>query len=386
MADRRVDVEDLAVGERGSPGGAAVPAQIDLEHVGPSARTAVTRATPGLPDQPEKPGTSTIASPDGCRAGVRVAARRTPSAVVSDTPRVTLDCARMSSSILTLEPGSTTPRLYCSCDRRGKLHGCRPDVDCFCWWRLRGAARPVTASARRAYRPARAVGAARYAGRRRRSARRPPRSGRRPRARPAAAYHRAVGAAARGRDRGRSGCRRCRLGPVGRGARRRQPGRGRCPAAPGRRPNQRPGPRAAANESAVSVGGLVIDEVTYSARLRGRALELTFKEFELLKFLAQHPGRVFTRAQLLQEVWGYDYYGGTRTVDVHVRRLRAKLGAEHEQLIGTVRHVGYKFVAPPAASQSHGARARLGADGEPAHANGSAHEHLPHLSALRPAR
>jgi DNA-binding response OmpR family regulator len=73
-------------------------------------------------------------------------------------------------------------------------------------------------------------------------------------------------------------------------------------------------------------------------------LDLTFKEFELLKFLAQHPGRVFTRAQLLQEVWGYDYFGGTRTVDVHVRRLRAKLGPEHEALIGTVRNVGYKFV------------------------------------------
>ncbi len=76
-------------------------------------------------------------------------------------------------------------------------------------------------------------------------------------------------------------------------------------------------------------------------------LDLTFKEFELLKFLAQHPGRVFSRAQLLQEVWGYDYYGGTRTVDVHVRRLRAKLGTDHEALIGTVRHVGYKFVTPP---------------------------------------
>ena len=63
-----------------------------------------------------------------------------------------------------------------------------------------------------------------------------------------------------------------------------------------------------------------------------------------LKFLAQHPGRVFSRAQLLQEVWGYDYFGGTRTVDVHVRRLRAKLGPEHDQLIGTVRHVGYRFV------------------------------------------
>ena len=91
-------------------------------------------------------------------------------------------------------------------------------------------------------------------------------------------------------------------------------------------------------------GDLAIDEATYSARLRTRALDLTFKEFELLKFLAQHPGRVFTRAQLLQEVWGYDYFGGTRTVDVHVRRLRAKLGAEHEALIGTVRNVGYRFV------------------------------------------
>ncbi len=92
-------------------------------------------------------------------------------------------------------------------------------------------------------------------------------------------------------------------------------------------------------------GELTIDEATYTARLRGRVLDLTFKEFELLKYLAQHPGRVFTRAQLLQEVWGYDYFGGTRTVDVHVRRLRAKLGAEYESLIGTVRNVGYRFVA-----------------------------------------
>ncbi len=94
------------------------------------------------------------------------------------------------------------------------------------------------------------------------------------------------------------------------------------------------------------VGELTIDETTYTARLRTTALDLTYKEFELLKFLAQHPGRVFTRARLLQEVWGYDYFGGTRTVDVHVRRLRAKLGLEHEALIGTVRNVGYKFVRP----------------------------------------
>ncbi len=94
----------------------------------------------------------------------------------------------------------------------------------------------------------------------------------------------------------------------------------------------------------ITTGSLVIDEATYSVRLRGRLLDLTYKEFELLKYLAQHPGRVFTRSQLLQEVWGYDYFGGTRTVDVHVRRLRAKLGTEHEVLIGTVRNVGYRFV------------------------------------------
>src|SRR5260370_39907038 len=110
-----------------------------------------------------------------------------------------------------------------------------------------------------------------------------------------------------------------------------------------------------------SLGSVVIpiDEATYSARLRGRVLELTFKEFELLKFLAQQPGRVFTGSQLLQEVWGYDYFGGTRTVDVHVRRLRAKLGAEHEALIGTVRNVGYRFV--PAKGDE---AARDGADQE----------------------
>jgi|EndMetStandDraft_8_1072994.scaffolds.fasta_scaffold93489_2 DNA-binding response OmpR family regulator len=94
-------------------------------------------------------------------------------------------------------------------------------------------------------------------------------------------------------------------------------------------------------------GEVVVDEATYTAKLSGRVLDLTFKEFELLKYLAQHPGRVFTRDQLLQEVWGYDYFGGTRTVDVHVRRLRAKLGTDHEALIGTVRNVGYRFVLPP---------------------------------------
>jgi DNA-binding response OmpR family regulator len=107
---------------------------------------------------------------------------------------------------------------------------------------------------------------------------------------------------------------------------------------------------AARNE--IRNGDVVIDEAAYTAKLRGRTLDLTFKEFELFKHLAQHPGRVFTRAQLLQDVWGYDYFGGTRTVDVHVRRLRAKLGPEYEALIGTVRNVGYRFVTQPSAQDS----------------------------------
>lgn len=74
-------------------------------------------------------------------------------------------------------------------------------------------------------------------------------------------------------------------------------------------------------------GDLIVDTNGYTASLHGRPIDLAYKEFELLKYLVQHPGRVFTRAQLLQEVWGYDYYGGTRTVDVHIRRLRASLAA-----------------------------------------------------------
>ena len=97
----------------------------------------------------------------------------------------------------------------------------------------------------------------------------------------------------------------------------------------------------------IRTGEVVIDDAAYTARVGRRQLDLTFKEFELLKYLAQHAGRVFTREQLLQEVWGYDYFGGTRTVDVHVRRLRAKLGPENESLIGTVRNVGYRFILPP---------------------------------------
>ena len=120
--------------------------------------------------------------------------------------------------------------------------------------------------------------------------------------------------------------------------------------------------QAPAAPGEIRSGDLAIDEATYTARLRTRALDLTFKEFELLKFLAQHPGRVFTRAHLLQEVWGYDYFGGTRTVDVHVRRLRAKLGAEHEGLIGTVRNVGYRFVP---ARPDEGRRGRAGHPASP---------------------
>ncbi|PRI11630.1 winged helix-turn-helix transcriptional regulator [Leucobacter massiliensis] len=101
-------------------------------------------------------------------------------------------------------------------------------------------------------------------------------------------------------------------------------------------------PSAAAPPPAVQAAGVVIDESNFTARLFGRPLDLTYKEFELLHFLAAHPGRVFTREQLLSEVWGTDYFGGTRTVDVHVRRLRAKLG-EHDGLISTVRGVGYGF-------------------------------------------
>ena len=105
-----------------------------------------------------------------------------------------------------------------------------------------------------------------------------------------------------------------------------------------------PGPAPAAE--LIRCGAVVVDEAGYSARIDGQPLNLTYKEFELLKFLAQNPGHVFTRAQLLSEVWGYDYYGGTRTVDVHIRRLRAKLGADHEQMITTVRNVGYSMHAP----------------------------------------
>ena len=100
------------------------------------------------------------------------------------------------------------------------------------------------------------------------------------------------------------------------------------------------------DDDRIDVGDLVIDVTAYTARLRGVILDLTYKEFELLKFLAANRGRVLTRDALLHEVWGEDYIGGSRTVDVHIRRLRAKLGTEHDNLIGTVRNVGYRLDAP----------------------------------------
>jgi len=99
-----------------------------------------------------------------------------------------------------------------------------------------------------------------------------------------------------------------------------------------------------ADEHATVTGGsIVVDEAAFTAAINGRALDLTYTEFELLKYLVHHPGRVLTREDLLKGVWGYDYYGGTRTVDVHIRRLRAKLGPEYDSYIGTVRNVGYRF-------------------------------------------
>lgn len=100
-----------------------------------------------------------------------------------------------------------------------------------------------------------------------------------------------------------------------------------------------------APDNTVQNAGLVIDVESFSAKINGRTLDLTFKEFELLRYLVDNPGRVFSREQLLSEVWGYDYFGGTRTVDVHIRRLRSKLG-ELESLIGTVRNVGYRLNRP----------------------------------------
>lgn len=95
----------------------------------------------------------------------------------------------------------------------------------------------------------------------------------------------------------------------------------------------------------IYAGEIAIDQANYSVTARNRPLNLTFKEYELLRFLASHKGRVFTREALLNQVWGYDYYGGIRTVDVHIRRIRAKLGPDLEDLVETVRNVGYRLNA-----------------------------------------
>ncbi|MGB5532261.1 MAG: response regulator transcription factor [Acidimicrobiia bacterium] len=88
---------------------------------------------------------------------------------------------------------------------------------------------------------------------------------------------------------------------------------------------------------------LELNTATYQATIAGRPRDLTFMEYELLRFFVEHPQRVWSREQILSKVWGYDYYGGSRTVDVHVRRLRAKLGEERSNWIATVRSVGYRF-------------------------------------------
>ncbi len=97
------------------------------------------------------------------------------------------------------------------------------------------------------------------------------------------------------------------------------------------------------SKEVIKCGDLVIDLAKYEVFLRGRLITLTFKEFELLKFLVSHRGKVFTREALLNKVWGYDYYGGDRTVDVHIRRLRSKIEDKTHSFIDTVRNVGYRF-------------------------------------------
>jgi DNA-binding response OmpR family regulator len=100
-----------------------------------------------------------------------------------------------------------------------------------------------------------------------------------------------------------------------------------------------------APDDIVRVGSLEVDLATYQVAVAGEPIDFTYMEYELLKFLATHPNRVFSREALLSRVWGYDYFGGARTVDVHVRRVRAKLGVEHARRIKTVRSVGYRFEA-----------------------------------------
>ncbi|WP_350269679.1 winged-helix domain-containing protein [Brevibacterium sp. CBA3109] len=116
------------------------------------------------------------------------------------------------------------------------------------------------------------------------------------------------------------------------------------------------GPWTSAGEPMIVVSGaLRIDETAFTAHLGERSLDLTYREFALLKFFAMHPERVFTRDEILFAVWGDDYFGGTRTVDVHVRRVRAKLGKDFENAIHTVRYVGYRFSPDSAAAHGDGA-------------------------------
>lgn len=100
--------------------------------------------------------------------------------------------------------------------------------------------------------------------------------------------------------------------------------------------------RSATESQVLAFGSIRVDEAAYQATLSGEPLDLTYTEFELLRYLMANSGRVLTREVLLSQVWGYDYYGGTRTVDVHVRRLRAKLG-QYDWHVATVRNVGYRF-------------------------------------------
>ena len=97
------------------------------------------------------------------------------------------------------------------------------------------------------------------------------------------------------------------------------------------------------NKSLIIIGPLTINQESYEVTLDGEKIDLTFKEYELLKYLASKPGRVFSRESLLHSVWEYDYYGGTRTVDVHVRRLRSKINDIRYNFIETVWNVGYRF-------------------------------------------
>jgi DNA-binding response OmpR family regulator len=96
-------------------------------------------------------------------------------------------------------------------------------------------------------------------------------------------------------------------------------------------------------EEILRCGALEINLANCEVRVKGKIIELTFKEYELLKFLAASKGRVFTREVLLNQVWGYDYFGGDRTVDVHIRRLRSKIEISGQVFIETVRNIGYRF-------------------------------------------